>query len=294
MSSKDTKLMNGSDLLTSSSICAVQRKAANVPKTLNLDAKDQPLWLVKIPTFVAEKWATMNNDDVLGSMSISLKSAGPNKPPTKQLNVKLTQGPSDNGPDSFTLEELKSSSSMVALSADPAKGFSLDGKITKKMVLKPQINDEYRRLVRERALANVANRKEIGVANMKEIERTSTQSHTVEFISSDRMELKRKAAAEKGLQSNKMSRLGGSADESEVTTALRSRVFEAFEKSDRLTFKDILSFCSDVPGFTKEQDLRDLLEQYGQYNYRGTYKHFWELKQEFKDNYTEPEPKEEV
>lgn len=120
---------------------------------------------------------------------------------------------------------------------------------------------------------------------MKEIERTSTQSHTVEFMTSDRMEMKRKAAAEK-LSANKASRTSGG-DEGDVLTQLRSRMFEAFEKTDRLTFKDILSYCSDVAGFTREQDLRDLLEEYGRYHHRGTYKHFWELKAEYKDNYTE-------
>jgi hypothetical protein len=155
------------------------------------------------------------------------------------------------------------------------------------MVLKPQINSEYRELIRQRGLNTVANRKEIGVANMQEIERTSTQSHTVEFITSDRMELKRKAAAERGLFGTKQSRLstdGVSTLDEEVLAALKSRVFAAFEQNERLTFKDILGFCADVPGFSKEKDLRDLLEVYGRYYHRGNFKHFWELKPEFRDH----------
>jgi hypothetical protein len=267
-----------------------KEKSKTAPKALNVDALDQSLWLVKVPQFVAERWATAQTDDVIGSLSVSLKATGPNRPPAKQLNVQLTPTSGASGPDKFTLEESKASTdTFIAVSLEQNKGFTVDGKVTKSMVLKPQINEEYRQLVRDRGLLNVTNRKEIGVANMKEIQNTSTQSHTVEFLTSDRMEMKRKAAAEKLLASkaSRASLSGATAEDGDVTAMLRSRVFEAFEKNDRLTFKDILSYCSDVAGFTREQDLRDLLEEYGKYNHRGTYKHFWELKPEYKDNYTE-------
>jgi hypothetical protein len=246
------------------------------------------MWLVKVPAFVAERWATAENDEILGTLSVSMKSAGPGKPPAKQLNINLSGHGNSDGPDAFTLEELKSSTdNFIAISSNSNGGFSVDGKITKNMVLKPQINEEYRKLIRDRGLSNVANRREIGIANMKQIEMTSTQSHTVEFITSDRMELKRKAAAEKALLASKAPRTAG-AEEGDMLALLRGRVFEAFEKNDRLTLKEIESYCKTVPGFSNQADLRDLLEQYAKYNHRGTYKHFWELKAEYRDHYTEP------
>lgn len=288
------------DQLGSSSASQSKKKSADKAqsKVLNLDALDQSLWLVKVPQFVAERWANAENDDILGSLTVTaVKSSIPNKPPIKQLNIKLNDAKIGQGPDAFTLEELKSSNdNFFAFSTDKDanKGFSVDGKVTKNMVLKPQINEGYRQLIRARGLSNVANRKEIGVANMQEIERTSTQSHTVEFITSDRMELKRKAAAEKALSGGKSSRTSlsglassssaGTEDGDSVMTALRSRVFQAFETNERLTFKDIFTACADVPGFTKEKDLRDLLELYGKYNHRGMYKTFWELKPEYRDH----------
>lgn len=288
------KLQANSDLVSSSSSGPSKKKSQDKQqnKVLNMDAQGQSLWLVKVPQFVAERWATAENDDVIGSLTISAKSAGPNKPPTKQLNIRLNDAKNGNGPDAFTLEELKSSNdSFFAFSTEKDKGFSVDGKVTKNMVLKPQINEGYRQLIRDRGLSNVANRKEIGVANMQEIERTSTQSHTVEFITSDRMELKRKAAAEKALSGGKSARTslsglasGSMEDGDSVMTALRSAVFQAFETNERLTFKDILTSCAEVPGFTKEKDLRDLLELYGKYNHRGMYKTFWELKPEYRDH----------
>lgn len=277
-----------------------KKKSQDKPqsKVLNTDALDQSLWLVKVPQFVAERWASAENDDILGSLIVTAKAAGPNKPPTKQLNIRLNDANNGNGPDAFTLEELKSSNdSFFAFSTEKEanKGFSVDGKVTKNMVLKPQINEDYRQLIRYRGLSNVANRKEIGVANMQEIDRSSTQSHTVEFITSDRMELKRKAATEKALfgggKAPRTSLSGlassgssGTEDGESVMTALRSQVFQAFETNERLTFKDILTCCADVPGFTKEKDLRDLLELYGKYNHRGMYKTFWELKPEYRDH----------
>jgi hypothetical protein len=284
--------MNGGSDSSSSAVRKIKsEKEKNTPKVLNIDARDQSLWLVKVPQFVAERWATAESDDIVGSLSVSAKPGAAGGPPVKQLNVTLNRTDGSVGPDTFTLDELKSSSdNFIAISADGSKGFCVDGKVTKNMVLKPQINEEYRQLIRERGLSNVANRKEIGLANMKEIERTSTQSHTVEFITSDRMELKRKAAAEKALLANKASR--GNTEGETAQSALRSRVFEAFEKTDKLTFKDIFSYCSDVAGFSKEKDLRDLLEVYATYHHRGTYKHFWELKPEYRGHFGNTEEKD--
>jgi hypothetical protein len=271
-------------------VATKKMKVAN--KVLNTNALEQSLWLVKVPSFVAERWSRAENDEILGSLTVSQKSSGPNLPPSKQLNVLLEKVDGATGPDSFTLEELKSSNdSFVAFSTetDPTKGFSIDGKVTKNMLLKPHINEEYRKLIRDRGLSKVVARKQIGMANVHDIERTATQSHTVEFIASDRMELKRRAAAEK--LSSKSSRLSlsvgaGNLDEAseELVLAMKTRIFQAFEESERLTFKDLVQCCSEVEGFSKEKDLRDLLEIYGKYHSRGALKHFWELKPEFKDH----------
>jgi hypothetical protein len=271
-------------------VVAVPTKTKHI---LNSEAIEQSVWLVKVPNFVAEKWSTAQNDDIVGNLTISLKPpSNPGELPAKQLKVTLTSQPMDDHdhcPKSYILDELKSSTdTIVAFSTErDGNGFTIDGKVTKNMVLKPEINDEYRQLIRERALLNVMNKKEIGLANMKEIERTATQSHTVEFITSDKVEMKRKAAAERAMQSSKRAALSGGLIEAseELENRLRSKLLEAFAQNERLTFKDIVTACSGVPGFSRDKDLRDVLEMYGKYNTRGLYKHYWELKPEYKDHF---------
>jgi hypothetical protein len=70
---------------------------------------------------------------------------------------------------------------------------------------------------------------------------------------------------------------------------LRNKVFEAFSTQDKYTLKDLLMICKDVEGFTKEKELRDLLEIFGKYHAKGTYQKFWELKVEYKDH-SQPPP----
>ena len=65
---------------------------------LNLDAKDQSLWLVRVPAFVAKNWEKMNNNDIVGTAKLVLKqSKDKKKPPTKQLNATLDFSSIDDG-----------------------------------------------------------------------------------------------------------------------------------------------------------------------------------------------------
>lgn len=269
--------------------------AGNVKeKVVNIDLLEQSLWLVKVPQFVAHKWSTAQHDEMVGSLSITSKAGGFGKKPTKQLNIDLEPSGDhlSNGPTQFTLEEINptgsSSDSFIAFSNDSDGLFSIDGKVTKNLTLRPKASTEYLQLVRERGLTKITSRREATVADAAEVERAAMQSHTVPFITSDRMEFKRKAAAEKAFAASKRlaSAIGSgmaipAAAELDIE-ALKSKMFEAFEQKDRLVFKDLIAFCSDVEGFTKERDLRDLLDEYAVYHRRGPYKQFWELKPEYR------------
>jgi hypothetical protein len=47
-----------------------------------------------------------------------------------------------------------------------------------------------------------------------------------------------------------------------------------------------------VPGYTSAR-VKQILEEYCKYHQKGTYKHFWELKPEYRDNLAPPEDEEE-
>lgn len=254
---------------------------------LNIRSVNQSLWLVKIPQFVAEQWTFARNNDIVGTLKVSMKSTGPGGNPTKQLNVKLhNTSDSVDMPDEFTLEEVSKSTSngdsFLAFSSqteDSKSGFSLDGKVTKNLLLKPQGTKEYRHLIRSRGISKLTSRRETHIADVTDVQRCQNQSHTVDFITSEKNELKRKSLDSRGGVSNKLA-------DDEVATTLKNAIFNSFSGSDKVLFKDILANCRGVEGFTKEQDLRDMLDIYAKYTARGQFKHLWELKPEYRDNYT--------
>eukprot|EP00975_Prorocentrum_lima_P047183 9866077-Prorocentrum_lima.AAC.1 len=92
----------------------------------------------------------------------------------------------------------------------------------------------------------LANRREVAVADPLELEKAAKQSCTIEFLSSVRGDLKRKASSKTTTELD--------------SASLRSRMFEAFALEERQPFDAILAMCRDVTGFTREQDLRDLLD----------------------------------
>ena len=60
-------------------------------------------------------------------------------------------------------------------------------------------------------------------------------------------------------------------------------MFEVFAQNEHNTFKDLVTICKDTPGYTKEKDLKDMLENYAMYHSKGPWRGFYELKPEFKD-----------
>ena len=72
-----------------------------------------------------------------------------------------------------------------------------------------------------------------------------------------------------------------------LAAEMRDKLLLAFAKTERLKQLDIQAFCHDVPGYTVKR-VKELLEDYCKYHQKGTYKHFWELKSEYRDNLEPP------
>lgn len=268
-----------------------ERKEANLPdqdrkrqktsqqpvkRELNATSAKQQVWLVKIPSFVASSWAEAQNNEVLGQMMVGIKPGDG----TKQMIIKLDEGRSKESsssiPTQFTLDEMKTGSladgnSMLAFSIDEdTKQFSIEGTVTKSLVLTPANTAEYHKLMKERAQKD-SQRREVGLVNNEELEKAARQSYTIEFLSSVKGELKKKGAA-------------GKASIGELDSkALKSKMFEAFEAEERLGFDSLLSIMySQVAGFSREAELRSELEKYAVYNHKGPFRGLWELKTQFK------------
>lgn len=263
--------------------------------TLNIESKDQSLWLVKIPQFIAEKWATLSNDEILGSLTV--KVAGQ----TKQLHVDLSNTNTIDGstlPTKFTLEEISQQSTgdeFYALSAtvdeqnDEEPVFSMDGKITKNLILKPQNNDEYHEFIRERnAKAKIKWRKETILADANELQRSALQPQILDFMQVDATERKRKLNASEKKQTTFSSLKEAAASEKETAAYIKSKIFQAFTLNEKQSFKDILSVCvagADAAGVSiRDDEVKEMLKEFARYHAKGLAKTFWELKPEYRDH----------
>ena len=259
--------------------------SSSLEKTvLDMGAKNQSLWLVKVPREVAESWSQKQSDEVLGSLSINTVAAGPNAPPVKKISVKLSSGGGIDG-EEFTLEDLSSNDrQLLAFKLNEhSNSFAIQGQVTKSLVLRPRETKQYREKVRGRSIV-ATTRQETQSVTEDAVELQRSVDRTIDFIPPAHAELKRKA--QEANYANKMGRSTASFD----PTELRSKVFEAFAVNERYTLKELRVICKDVPGFSKEKDLKDCLDKYARYNMKGVFKGLWEIKLEFKDHAQQKPP----
>lgn len=264
---------------------------------LDISLKDQSLWLVKVPQFVADKWATMENDDILGSFSVTTSSAHSNK---KQLSIKLNadvgNSPSSPFPTEFSLEEIgkdaKGGDDFYALTTtetmegDPK--FSLDGKITKNLLLKPKDTGSYHEFLLDRKnKIALKSRKETLLVDSRELQRAALQPQVIDLVTSDREELKRKRRVD---TQNLLPAFTPDAAGGPVTASsyIRNRIFNAFSVNEKQSLKDILALCHTGAAAAnvtiRDEEVKETLKEFARYNSKGMYKSFWELKPEFKDH----------
>jgi hypothetical protein len=127
------------------------------------------------------------------------------------------------------------------------------------------------------------------VADPQSTANRSSSSHTIDFIPPLRVNYKRKIQETPAV--NKSSKMTGTAQSLDVEL-LRSKLFEAFSRERRYTFKDLMAYCGNVPGLSREKDLKDLLEIYAKYQQRGPNRGTWELKLEYQDHSTKDQAEE--
>jgi hypothetical protein len=256
---------------------------SSVEKPLNLEKKETSLWLVNVPTFVAEEWADAENGQLLGSLNITSAPNPSGGPPVRKINVTLDGDGS--GPAEFTLEELPASVQQQLLAfkhSSNDESFSVEGKVTKNLTLKPRGTVQYRQKIRERSI-QATTRRETRKVGHEEIQNNMSASHVIDFVPLARTELKRRQQEQQA--SNKSAKTTAVAVDS---SELRSKLFEAFALQERRTLRDLLGFCKDVQG-VRESDLRDVLNYYATYHLKGPYKKCWELKLEYKNHSVQPQ-----
>ena len=248
---------------------------------LDMQGQKSSLWLVKVPAYVAEKLATAKTGDAVGTLSIT---ADPSKQGKKSINVTLSADTKANDPTAFTLEPLAAADDQELLSFtnDREKNsFTLHGNVTKKLFLKPKDDSKYRQMIRDRGKSALPS-KSTHEADMASVLQARASSHIIDFIPPAYAELKRRRLETGGKSAEGSA--GGSSGTPVDMDALRSKLFQCFESNSRQSMKDLIAHCKGVQGFTRERELRGLLDHYARYQSKGMYRGFWELKAEYQGN----------
>ena len=289
------------------------RKRKAVDKLeMDVSNSSNSLWLVKVPEFLGEYLAQAQHNDVVGKLKITAQSQGPGKPKKSVMSVKLDGDGRRKVtatqdlileeevpiPVDYSMEDTNilgnNDVRMLAFSNDLPnnEAYTLHGKVSKSFMLRPN-GAQYARLLRDR--------------NVKSHDRSQTRaSHDdnailningersralIDFQAPVAAEMRKKAKEADAANKAAARRLTAGQTE-DIMTDLRDKIMEGFATAERLKQADIQAYCHNVPGYTTHR-VKTLLEDYCTYNTKGTYKHFWELKAEYKDALAPKEEEEE-
>ena len=179
-------------------------------KILNIDSYSNSLWLVKVPSYIAEKWSNCVNGESLGLLTIANSEQG------KKIFVSLNEDANNtssnrNRPSAtvneFVLDEFSNNDSnqqhliafdynnptdvvsntnttnSVGTTGNVSSSYIMKGQVTKRSILKPKnkLSTEYKKLVTNRNLKASTHHESV-IAPIYDLETRTNASHVVDFI----------------------------------------------------------------------------------------------------------------
>lgn len=246
------------------------KKAKSAPRKrqrLVQEGGNQTLWLVRLPVDLAREWNSARHDEVLGSLNI--RPSAENKT-GKQLEV-VTEG----GRGVFVMDDLSAANTqenLFAFSENDKAGFALNGKITKRLVLRPKDDS------RARVLSGPALLTKSRLLSASELHSKQQQNRILPTPSIDA------ASAGASISSSSAAASASATAAAAVDkSAVMEEVLAAFHSAQQaLSLHELYLRCKAKHAGLAESDLRDILKRYANYHQRGTQKGLWELRPEFK------------
>lgn len=258
-------------------------KSSDMESELDISAVKNSVWLVKVPTFLADKLTKTIHGQNIGNMKINTD---------KSIELSIQTDGVDSEAYQFVLEDMTSSSSTdlktntssssqayseptwlsFVYDEDKTK-YSVQGTITKRSRMQPKIASQYSRIISEKVTKQAS---EVPASELKSISdlETNTSSHVIDFIPPVQGELRRKTALDAGRSDGQPSSVN--------IELLRSKVFEAFSNQKLQSFKDLQLFCRDVEGGSqKDKEIKLLLDKYARYHRSGPHRGSHQLKPEY-------------
>ena len=269
--------------------------SSGVKRPLDMIETEKSLWLVKIPTNVAEMWRSAQPGESLGSLSIeSVPPSAPGKKSRNKVSINLRSDIAEDSHDvdnshvkiprvtEFTLDETQqmkgSSSNLVVFdSTDYQDNFSVKGHVTTTWSLTPKDTEQYRQAVKNRQLKATTKTHSVKAVDPKTVFDSANKVQEVGFKPPAYVTDRNRTIDGVGLVRRNR---GEKASEKEMRE-LKRKLLEVFAEREFLTFKEMNGYCQAY-----EPDLRELVKKYCVYHTKGSLKTYYELKPEYKGKMT--------
>ena len=228
---------------------------------IRTDNANRRVWLVKIPDFLADRLADIDEDGLeLGTVRATPGNNG--NPPQVKL-VLSSNGPCSDLPLEYDMQLSRCAQTLHLFCEDFAgNAIAVDGKVEQECQLKPVLDDNYRSVLRMRD--EQANKPKRSIQLVDPIA-DSRQVGLIPHVSEHEMLLKRRKKYEPEQRKERLPK-------EEVLNML----FNAFDRTPHWTLKGLIDLTQQPSVYLKE-----LLTDIAVYNTRGPYKNLYELKSDF-------------
>ncbi|KAI9015090.1 transcription initiation factor IIF, beta subunit-domain-containing protein [Gaertneriomyces semiglobifer] len=239
---------------------------------LDISASDAEVFLVKVPTFLADRWTKGHDFDEQGEQitgdelevgEIIIPNLPDGTPDYTKITLQLHPRPSL--PQNYTLPlQPAQNSEHIFSTSDSLHGLEVAGRVLKHGTLTPVIDKSYHSLMAARAKKVESKKREI---QWVDVSGTSAQTYIKPVNSVPRSAFG--SAALKKVDKEKKERI----DKEDLKILL----FNAFEQYAHWSFKGLVEHTKQPQVW-----LKDVLTEIAFLNKRGPYVGTWELKPEFK------------
>ncbi|KAM0681316.1 General transcription factor IIF subunit 2 [Glugoides intestinalis] len=200
----------------------------------NTGKKKITVCLVKFPKYIGEQIMNLKKGTVVASLKVD-NSKGAEAP---KMHIKLANSVIESGVPSEHTVELKNKDGSICLVRSGEKKLEVEGVVNKEFFIRPVINSEYLKFKRELKNKELQDEEKVKVLNyFTEVKRNAKYSTIREM---DMLAKKRKQM----LQDKKRERLG--------KDYVLEIVFNAFEKHELWTVKDLADFSGQPVGYIQE------------------------------------------
>ncbi|KAJ3008040.1 hypothetical protein HKX48_008805 [Thoreauomyces humboldtii] len=248
---------------------------------LGLDQAGTHIWLVKVPTFLSERWSSVAQiqDGVpMGTVEMPPGELDPKLPHKNKAKITLpaTQPWSQDIPKNYTLaftNLLPQKGYVFTANTASDRPKEVVGRITHEATINPVVDADYRNLMHKRTQTAAANVRTIQLHDP----RTDSSSYTFIAPVNNVKKDERFGASKKIVQQDKRERM--------EKQELINLIFTCFEKYAHWGFKGLLE-RTDQP----QSWLKEVLNEVAFLNKRGPYMGLYELKAEFKGSASASDP----